>query len=116
QFTFTPDVVGTYDVSVKAVDARGQSASASTSVSTTTCGAAPIAVQVAASANTVNSFQAATLTATLAPTSCPARFAPQIAWAVAGVGAPAQLSASSGGAVSFQSTGAGDYVVSAVAI
>ncbi|HEX9506260.1 MAG TPA: Ig-like domain-containing protein, partial [Acidimicrobiia bacterium] len=35
---------------------------------------------------------------------------------VAGVGAPAQLSASFGGTVDFRGTGAGDYVVSAVAI
>src|SRR6266849_2155981 len=116
QFTFTPDVVGTYDISVHAIDARGQSASASTSVSTTTCGAAPIAVQVTPAASSVNSYQSLTLTATPAATSCPARFAPQIAWAVAGVGAPAQLSGSFGGTVSFRGTGPGDYTVSAVAI
>src|SRR5713101_3388460 len=116
QFTFTPDVVGTYDISVHAIDARGQSASASTSVSTTTCGAAPIAVLVTPAASSVNSYQSLTLTATPAATSCPARFAPQIAWAVAGVGAPAQLSGSFGGTVSFRGTGPGDYTVSAVAI
>jgi len=116
QFTFTPDVVGTYDVSVRAVDTRGQSANASTSVSTSTCGAAPIAVQLTPAASTVNSYQPLTLTATPAATGCPARFAPQIAWAVAGVGAPAQLSGSFGGTVDFRSTGPGDYRVSAVAI
>src|SRR5712691_1899261 len=116
QFTFTPDVVGTYDISVHAVDARGQSASASTSVSTTTCGAAPIAVLVTPATSTVNSFESLTLAATPAATTCPARFAPVIAWAVAGVGAPAQLSASFGGTVDFRGTGVGDYVVSAVAI
>src|SRR5438128_4794106 len=116
QFTFTPDVVGTYDVSVKAVDGRGQSASASTSVSTTTCGAAPISVAVSAPKTSVNSFETLTFTATPAATTCPARFAPQIAWALAGVGAPPQLSARFGSSVGFRANGPGDYVVSAVAI
>ncbi|HKC61391.1 MAG TPA: Ig-like domain-containing protein [Myxococcales bacterium] len=116
QFSFTPDVVGTYDVTVRAVDAQGHSSDASTSISTTTCGVAPIAVQVNPASSTVNSFDSLPLTATPAATTCPARFAPTIAWAVSGVGAPAQLSSSSGTAVSFRASGPGDYVVSAVAI
>src|SRR5262249_21007794 len=116
QFTFTPDVVGTYDVSVHAVDAKFRSLEASTSIATTTCGVAPISVQVAPASLTVNSSRPQTFPATPAATTCPARFAPQFAWAVTGVGAPAQLSSTSGASVDFRASGAGDYVVQAVAI
>src|SRR5207237_5658850 len=53
---------------------------------------------------------------TPAANTCPARFAPHFAWAVTGVGAPAQLSSTTGASVDFRASGPGDYVVQAVAI
>ncbi len=120
--TFVPDAVGTYSVSVVAIDQLGErSAAQSFSITTTNCGDNALTAAISGTAGAINSFQlsgvltASASTADNVGTQCPARFATpvQFAWSIANApaGGAATLTNLTGDSTQFEAISAGTYTV-----
>ena len=120
----TPDVVGSYQVSVVVADALGNvSAQAFVTLTTTQCGQFAPTVNISpGSPIATNSNRAVALTATATssdndPTACPARFNDtfSFAWSIVSPSPASRLSLDSGPTTNFTASQPAAYTVKAIA-